>query len=262
MTEPVRLAKRIAELRGCSRREAELLITGGWVQVAGVMVEEPHFRVSDQSIAIDPAADPDQAQDVTLLLHQPAGTPIPLPPDTASHWADDPDPRRILKKHVVQLTPCAPLDAAASGLVVYTQDWRIVRKLTADTATLEHELLVDVAAQLPPDGLKRMARALPHAKISWQSEQPPARRHERRTLPTNCPPVRNRRLAGADYEAHPPRRRGHGQTAAGAMAVSAGRGAVLRGCCQPLRPVAILANEVYHALQTCRWITRRLNNRV
>ena len=77
-----------------------------------------------------------------------------------------PDPRRILKKHVVQLTPCAPLDAAASGLVVYTQDWRIVRKLTADAATLEHELLVDVADQLPPDGLKRLTRALPHAKIS------------------------------------------------------------------------------------------------
>lgn len=170
MTEPVRLAKRIAELRGCSRREAELLIAGGWVQVDGVMVEEPHFRVADQSIAIDPAADLDQTQDVTLLLHQPAGTLAPIPPCAANHWADDPGARRILKRHFVQLTPCAPLDAAASGLVVWTQDWRIVRKLTADAATLEHELLVDVAGELPADGLKRMTRALPRIKLSWQSE--------------------------------------------------------------------------------------------
>ncbi len=171
MTEPVRLAKRIAELRGCSRREAELLIAGGWVQVDGVMIEEPHFRVAGQSITIDPAADLDQAQDVTLLLHQPAGTLAPEPPGIAGHWADDSGARRILKKHFVQLTPCAPLDATTSGLVVYTQDWRIVRKLTADAATLEHELLVDVAGQLPPDGLKRMTRSLPHIKLSWQSEQ-------------------------------------------------------------------------------------------
>ena len=170
MTEPVRLAKRIAELRGCSRCEAELLIAGGWVQVDGVMVEEPHFRVAGQTITIAPDADLDQAPDVTLLQHQPAGTLAPIPPCAANHWADDPGARRILKRHFVQLTPCAPLDAATSGLVVWTQDWRIVRKLTADAATLEHEIHVDVAGELPVDGLKHMTRALPHIKLSWQSE--------------------------------------------------------------------------------------------
>ncbi|HQT00249.1 RNA pseudouridine synthase [Acidovorax sp.] len=171
MIEPVRLAKRIAELRGCSRREAELLIAGGWVQVDGIMVEEAHFRVTDQRIDIDPAADLEQAQDVTMLLHQPAGTLAPILPCATSHWAEDPGARRILKKHFTQLTPCLPLEPAASGLVVWTQDWRIVRKLTADAATLEHELLVDVAGELPENGLKRMTRALPQIKLSWQSEQ-------------------------------------------------------------------------------------------
>ena len=33
MTDPIRLAKRVAELRACSRREAEQLIAGGWVRV-------------------------------------------------------------------------------------------------------------------------------------------------------------------------------------------------------------------------------------
>ena len=43
MTEPVRLAKRLAAQLPCSRREAELYITGGWVKVDGQVVEAPQF---------------------------------------------------------------------------------------------------------------------------------------------------------------------------------------------------------------------------
>ena len=44
----VRLAKRVAAVQGCSRREAEWLITSGAVQVAGQTVTEPAHRVSEQ----------------------------------------------------------------------------------------------------------------------------------------------------------------------------------------------------------------------
>ena len=46
----VRLAKRVAELVPCSRREAEQYIEGGWVRVDGSVVEEPQFRVLQQKI--------------------------------------------------------------------------------------------------------------------------------------------------------------------------------------------------------------------
>lgn len=45
MSEPVRLSKRLIEQLGCSRREAELYIEGGWVTVDGVVVEQPQFKV-------------------------------------------------------------------------------------------------------------------------------------------------------------------------------------------------------------------------
>lgn len=45
MSTPVRLAKRLAELLPCSRREAELYITGGWVTVDGRVEEAPQFMV-------------------------------------------------------------------------------------------------------------------------------------------------------------------------------------------------------------------------
>ena len=177
MTDPIRLAKRVAELRACSRREAEQYITGGWVRVDGVVVEEPQFRVTDQRIEIDPQADLTQTQAVTLLLHKPPGyrtiqgdnpgdTPASQLPaqqllSAASLWTEDASGFRPLKKHFAQLTLCMPLETDASGLIVFTQDWRVARKLTEDAATLEHEVIVEVAGELPPDGLRRLNQGIP-----------------------------------------------------------------------------------------------------
>jgi 23S rRNA pseudouridine2604 synthase len=184
MTDSIRLAKRVAELRGCSRREAELFISGGWVRVDGIVVEEPQFRVGGQRVDIDPQADLTQAEPVTLLLHKPPGywTTAGDPPASqlltpASLWDEDASGIRPLKKHFAQLTLCVPLEAEASGLVVFTQDWRVARKLIEDAATLEHEVIVEVAGELAPNGLKRMNRGIPYLgrtppaiKVSWQNE--------------------------------------------------------------------------------------------
>ena len=184
MTEPVRLAKRVAELRGCSRREAEQFIAGGWVRVDGIVIEEPQFRVTDQRIEIDPRADPSQAEPVTLLLHKPPGyhTIDGEPPASqlltpANLWAEDTSGLHPLKKHFAQLTLCVPLETDGSGLVVFTQDWRVARRLTEDAATLEHEVVVEVAGELAANGLKRLNRGIPYhgktppaIKVSWQNE--------------------------------------------------------------------------------------------
>ena len=184
MTDPVRLAKRVAELRACSRREAEQLITDGWVRVDGVVVEAPQFRVADQRVEIDPQARLTEGAPVTLLLHKPPGyqstdgeQPASLLLHPASLWCEDDSGIRPLKKHFTRLTGCAPLEDDAGGLVVFTQDWRVARKLTEDAATLEHEVIVEVAGELVPHGLKRLNQGIPFGggtppaiKVSWQSE--------------------------------------------------------------------------------------------
>ncbi|MBT9539389.1 S4 domain-containing protein [Thiobacillus sp.] len=184
MTEPVRLAKRVAELRACSRREAEQLITGGWVRVEGVVVEEPQARVAAERIDIDPAANIMQAEPVTLLLHKPPGHhAIEGDPaaaqllDAAHHWAEDASGIARLKRHFTQLTPCVPLETDASGLVVFTQDWHVSRKLGEDAALIEHELIVEVSGEVLPNTLKKLNQAIryngripPTIKVSWQNE--------------------------------------------------------------------------------------------
>lgn len=182
MTEPVRLAKRLAEIVPCSRREAELYIAGGWVTVDGQVVEEPQFKVLQQKVELHPEASLAQLEPVTILFHQ-----APAPGMSAdatqqvicagTRAADDPSGIRLLKQHFMRLTQCTPLEMKASGLLVFTQDWRVARKLIDDAATVEQEYIVEVAGELPPDGLKRLnhglsfnGRALPPIKVSWQNE--------------------------------------------------------------------------------------------
>jgi 23S rRNA pseudouridine2604 synthase len=66
-----------------------------------------------------------------------------------------------------------PLEALASGLVVFSQDWRVVRKLGQDSDRIEQEYVAEVSGAIAEDGLARLNRAgRPNApiKASWQSE--------------------------------------------------------------------------------------------
>jgi 23S rRNA pseudouridine2604 synthase len=182
MTDPVRLAKRLAELVHCSRREAELYIAGGWVRVDGQVVEEPQFMVTQQKVELDPAATLTPIEPVTILLHQPPDTDMTadavkqlICADTRA--ADDHSGIRLLKQHFVRLTHCLPLQPQASGLAVFTQDYRVTRKLTDEAATVEQEYIVEVAGELIADGLKLLnhglsfnGKVLPPVKVSWQNE--------------------------------------------------------------------------------------------
>ena len=172
-----RLAKRVAAQMPCSRREAEQYIEGGWVRVDGRVVEEPMYRVSTQKIEIDRSASLLDLSDVTLLLHKPPG----LDPSAqqlldAAHHSTGDTGVRVLKRHFARLTACVPLEKAASGLVVFTQDWRVQRKLEEDAGVMEQELIVEVQGEVAPAILQRLnqglvadGRPLPTVKVSLNS---------------------------------------------------------------------------------------------
>ena len=180
MTEAQRLSKRLIEQLQCSRREAELLIEGGWVMVDGVVVEEPQFKVLDQTITVHPDAQASPIEPVTILLNKPAGlsTAAAQALITApSRAADDRSQTRMLKRHFFGLQAIMPLETAACGLCVFSQDFRVIRKLTEDAYKIEHEFVVEVSGSIAPDGLALLnhglsfnGRALPPVKVSWQNE--------------------------------------------------------------------------------------------
>jgi 23S rRNA pseudouridine2604 synthase len=183
----IRLAKRLAAQVGCSRADAERYIAGGWVTVDGVVVEDPATRVSaDQRLGLLPGASAEEPAPVTILLHKPAGVSTGagdegqgalecIGPDTLVQQG--PGVQRFLKRHLARLTLCAPLETIASGLVVYSQDFRVVRKLVQERERNEQEYVVEVAGTMAEGGLALLNRGLalngrPIApmKVSWQSE--------------------------------------------------------------------------------------------
>ncbi len=212
--EGERLSKKVMQLKGCSRSEAEQYIECGWVMVNGVVVEDPPFRVQQQTVTLDPAASLLNMADVTLILNKPSGMldgveeeddeddePQPSAKGAkgakggkgskarvasarnlltlAHHCPHDPEKIRTLKRHLLHLEAEVPLETGASGLVVFTQDWRTTRKLSEDLGSMEHELIADVAGEVSEEALQRIARALkdernplPQVKFSVNSSSP------------------------------------------------------------------------------------------
>ena len=184
MSDPVRLAKRVAELARCSRTDAEQYIKNGWVRVDGRVVEDPAHPVSSGAVVVDPAARVEAVEPATLLLHKPAGfdtisgpRPAAALVSPATRWPEDPSGVALLERHFHRLTPLVPLDAEASGLMVLTQDGRVWRRLTEDRDDIEQEYVVEVRGEIAPYGLRKLnhglhynGRPLPPCKVSWQNE--------------------------------------------------------------------------------------------
>lgn len=184
MTDPVRLAKRVADIARCSRAEAEQYVKGGWVSVAGHVVENPAHPVTSESVEIDPDAQLEAIEPATVLLHKPVDVDAISGPHPAAdlvspetHWPDDASGVRLLQRHFHRLTPLVPLDSEASGLMVLSQDGRVWRRLTEDLGEIEQEYVVEVSGDIEPYGLHKLnhglhfgGRALPPCKVSWQNE--------------------------------------------------------------------------------------------
>ncbi len=188
MTETLRLAKQLSIQLGCSRREAEIYVEGGWVTVDGLLVEEAGYRVdAAQKLELLPGARLQEIEPVTILLHKPAGLAsttgdyginAALALISADNLApDDRSGLRFLKKHLAGLKAVDTLETMAGGLQVFTQDWHVSRKLVEDAAKVEYEYIVEVTGELQADGLallnhglKFSGKALPPIMVSWQNE--------------------------------------------------------------------------------------------
>ncbi len=180
MTDPIRLDKRLTQLLGCSRGDAQRYIEGGWVTVDGSVVEQPQALVTDEVVALREHAEAGRVTPVSMLLHKPAGMRADqlcalVTPDSRSEL--DATGVHLLQRHFHGLQLGMALSAEDSGMVVVSQDGRMLSFLKDRSPTLEQEYVVEVSGELAPYGMARLAhglsyrgRALPPCKVSWQSE--------------------------------------------------------------------------------------------
>ena len=180
MSEPIRLAKRLAEQLNISRSQAEQYIEGGWVRVDGIVQESPQHRVANERIELDKNATLLDSVPMTILLHKPPGYTWDEGKQCAvqllaasGRSKGDSSGVRLLQRHLKAQTCVTPLESGASGLLVFSQDFRIQRKLWDDANTTENEMIVDVQGEVSDDVLIslnrpfiRRDRLIIHAKVA------------------------------------------------------------------------------------------------
>ena len=183
-----RLSKRMSELGLCSRREADEWIENGWVKVDGVVTDTLGTRVPpDARIEIDPDARRHQSEQVTILVNKPIGyvsgqaedgyQPASVLIRPENRWEEDRSPVTFKPTHLRGLAPAGRLDIDSTGLIVFTQDGRVARRLIGRDSEVEKEYLVRVEGALPPENMQRLQHGLEldgvklkPARVSWQNE--------------------------------------------------------------------------------------------
>ena len=150
-----RLNKRMAELRMCSRREADAWIEQGWVKVNGELASMGQQVTLADRITVDKIAEDKQQQQVTVLMHKPMGyvsgqaedghEPAVTLFNPRNHWQGDPSRHRFSPPQLRGLAPAGRLDIDSTGLLVLTQDGRVARDLIGEDSGMEKEYLVRVA---------------------------------------------------------------------------------------------------------------------
>ena len=196
-----RLNKRMAELGLCSRREADAWIEQGWVRVNGQVAGMGMQVTPADRITVDKAAEQQQQQQVTILLHKPVGyvsgqaedghQPAVTLVQARNHWKGDPSRLRFSPAQLRGLAPAGRLDIDSVGLLVLTQDGRVARQLIGEDSDIEKEYLVrvvwqgpqgavsqNVQAVFPPAQLARLrhglsldGKALKPAQVDWQNPE-------------------------------------------------------------------------------------------
>ncbi len=189
MNEPLRLAKRLSQMLPCSRSQAEQYIEGGWVRVNGQVQESPQYKVTNEHIELDKNATLLESLPMTVVMHKPVGY----------EWGDGRKPAgellapahrspadasgvRLLQRHLKNQLCVTPLEAGACGLLVFTQDFRIQRKLWEGASLVENEVIVDVAGEVTQEMLLALNRPLiRHDRLVLQAKIALSRGNEKST---------------------------------------------------------------------------------
>ena len=169
--ESMRLAKHMAHLGICSRREADAYIVKGWVKVNGIVTYEKGLQVTtSDKITLNSQAQQQQSNRVTILLNKPVGY-VSAQPEKGykaaaeliipqNRWEEDKSTINYSDQHKYGLAPAGRLDIDSVGLLVLTQDGVIAKQLIGETTSIEKEYLVRVKGHLIENGLKLLNHGL------------------------------------------------------------------------------------------------------
>lgn len=184
--EKVRLSKLMAERGICSRREADAYIERGLVLVDGIRIDQLGTKVDPKvKITLEADALKQQKRLATIILNKPIGwvSSQPEPPYLPAIKLITPENQfgegklRLRPEHLKGLAVAGRLDIDSQGLLLFTQDGRIAKKIIGENSDVKKEYIVRVEGHLPDDrlellnhGLSLDGKPLRPAKVEWINE--------------------------------------------------------------------------------------------
>ena len=169
----------------CSRREADDYIVQGLVRVDGVIIDQLGTKVSpDVRITLEAEALKNQKSLVTIILNKPigyvSGQPEPgyepairLVNDRNQHGQQ----RALSRGDLQGIAVIGRLDIESQGLLIFSQDGRLAKKIIGENSDIEKEYLVRVQGRLSEENLKRLnfgleldGEKLKPAQVDWINE--------------------------------------------------------------------------------------------
>ena len=181
--EMVRLSKLMAQRGVCSRREADVFIEQGMVSVNGVIVDQLGAKVApDAEITLAPQAVRKQKELITIILNKPVGYVSAQPEPgyapaiklitVANQFGKG--NKRLMPEHLKGLAVAGRLDIDSQGLLLFTQDGRLAKKIIGEESRVEKEYIVRVRGLLSDDGLQLLrgglaldGKPLKPAQVEW-----------------------------------------------------------------------------------------------
>lgn len=162
--EPVRLSKLMSEKGICSRREADHYISQGLVFVDGVRISELGTKVDPLArITLDSDALKSQKKLISLILNKPIGYVSSQPEksyDPAIKLVTDQNHFgsnvQIHDSIFEGLAVAGRLDIDSQGLLLFTQDGRLAKKIIGENSQVEKEYLVRFSGPLSQEIIKQL----------------------------------------------------------------------------------------------------------
>jgi 23S rRNA pseudouridine2604 synthase len=194
VSEPIRLSKLMSERGICSRREADEYIAKGYVSVNGEKVTELGTKVlPDVKISLSAEAMKQQKGLITIMLNKPIGYVSSQPEPgyepaiklitAENQFKDHPTYKQRLKMgDLKNIAVTGRLDIDSQGILIFTQDGRIAKKIIGENSEVEKEYIVRVQylgaeGKLPQAKLKLLnhgleldGEKLKPAKVEWINE--------------------------------------------------------------------------------------------
>jgi 23S rRNA pseudouridine2604 synthase len=186
--ELIRLSKLMSQKNLCSRREADRFIEQGLVKVNGIVIDQLGYKVSTSDcVTLVDAAKKQLKAKKSFILNKPLGYlsspmkgstyPLALSLLTLDNASKKPLKMVTNPCDLEGIGPVGRLDVNSKGLMLYTQDGVLAKKIIGEKSSVEKEYLVKIKGELDDNqlkllnyGLKLDGEKLKPAKVKWLNE--------------------------------------------------------------------------------------------